>query len=250
MAMLSNDEFFVELTKLDTPMFKDNKSILWYNVPCSFDIETSSFYQDGIVAPENKRAIMYIWQFGICDLVTYGRTWDEFKTFVSVLTELLDLDEKCRLVCYVHNLPYEWQFIRKHFEWDTVFFLEDRKPVKARIGGLEFRCSLKLSGGKSLANVGKDLQTHKVEKKVGDLDYNLIRTPLTPLMETELGYCEYDIRVVNAYIAEKIEQDKNVSRIPLTNTGYVREFCRKACFRAVEEVQENYGGAYDGILGV
>lgn len=250
MAMLSNDDFFVELTKLSLPIFKDNKSIVWYNVPCSFDIETSSFYQGGYAAPENKRAIMYIWQFGIDNLVTYGRTWEEFHDFISVLTELLQLNEKRRLVCYVHNLPYEWQFIRKHFNWDKVFFLEDRKPVKARIGGLEFRCSLKLSGGKSLANVGKDLQHHKIEKKVGDLDYNLIRTPLTPLSDTELGYCEYDIRVLNAYIAEKIEQDKNVSRIPLTNTGYVREYCRKACFRAVEEVQENYGGAYDGILGV
>ena len=248
MAMLSRDDFLIQLTKLDTPIVKDNKSIIWYNVPCSFDIETSSFYQDGIVAPENKRAIMYIWQFGICDLVTYGRTWDEFKDFLSAVSAVLSLDEKVRLVCYVHNLPYEWQFIRKHFDWDSVFFLEERKPVKARVGGIEFRCSLKLAGGKSLANVGKDLQWHKVEKKVGDLDYDLIRTPLTPLTETELGYCEYDIRVVNAYIAEKILQDGNITRVPLTNTGYVREYCRKACFRALEEVQENYGGTYDGYL--
>ena len=248
MAMISTTEFFYELSSTELPTFKDNKSIVWYNVPCSFDIETSSFYQDGVVQPENKRAIMYIWQFGINDWVTYGRTWKEFVDFTTVLTEVLGLNEKTRLVCYVHNLPYEWQFMRKHFRWDKVFILDDRKPVKARIGGLEFRCSLKLSGGKSLANVGRDLQHHNVQKKVGDLDYNLIRTPLTPLSLTELGYCEYDIRVVNAYIAEKIEQDGNVSRIPLTNTGYVREYCRKACFRTVEEVQDNYGGAYHGLF--
>lgn len=248
MAMLSRDDFLVQLTKEYLPAFKDNKSILWYNVPCSFDIETSSFYQNGINEPENKRAIMYIWQFGINDIVTYGRTWEEFKRFLELISIILELSEKCRLVVYVHNLPYEWQFIRKHFQWDSVFLLENRKPVKARIGGIEFRCSLKLAGGKSLENVGKDLQYHKIEKKVGDLNYDLIRTPITPMTETELGYCEYDIRVLNAYIAEKIMQDGNISRIPLTNTGYVREYCRKACFRTVEEVQATYGGAYDGVF--
>lgn len=185
---------------------------------------------------------MYIWMFGIGDLVTYGRTWEEFMQLIDGLKIVLDLNENRRLYVYVHNLPYEWQFIRKRIKWDQVFFLEDRKPVKARVGGLEFRCSLKLSGGKSLANVGKDLQHHKLEKKVGDLDYNLIRTPLTPLTEKELGYCEYDIRVLNAYIAEKIEQDGGIDRIPLTNTGYVREYCRRACFRAVEEVSRDNGG--------
>lgn len=246
MAMIDRTKFLTEISRLNLPQVTTNKRIKMYNVPASFDIEVSSFYQDDIIEPENKRAIMYIWMFGIGDLVTYGRTWDEFSAFLRGLNMVLDLSENRRLIVYVHNLPYEWQFIRKHFKWDKVFFLEDRKPVKARIGGIEFRCSLKLSGGKSLQNVGKDLQKHKLEKKVGDLDYNLIRTALTPLTEKELGYCEYDIRVLNAYIEEKIEQDGGIDRIPLTNTGYVREYCRRACFRAVEEVQSYYGDFDDG----
>lgn len=246
MAMIDRAEFLTEISRLNLPQVTTNKRIRMYNVPASFDIEVSSFYQDDIIEPENKRAIMYIWMFGIGDIVTYGRTWDEFSAFLRGLKMVLDLSENRRLIVYVHNLPYEWQFIRKHFKWDKVFFLEDRKPVKARIGGIEFRCSLKLSGGKSLQNVGKDLQKHKLEKKVGDLDYNLIRTALTPITEKELGYCEYDIRVLNAYIEEKIEQDGGIDRIPLTNTGYVREYCRRACFRAVEEVQSYYGDFDDG----
>lgn len=241
MGMINRTEFLTEISRLNLPQVTTNKRVKMYNVPASFDIEVSSFYQDDIIEPENKRAIMYIWMFGIGDLVTYGRTWDEFSAFLRGLNMVLDLSENRRLIVYVHNLPYEWQFIRKHFSWDKVFFLEDRKPVKARIGGIEFRCSLKLSGGKSLQNVGKDLQKHKLEKKVGDLDYNLIRTSITPLTEKELGYCEYDIRVLNAYIEEKIEQDGGIDRIPLTNTGYVREYCRRACFRALEEVQGYYG---------
>lgn len=240
MAMISRSDFINLVSMINYPTVKTNKRIRYYNVPASFDIEVSSFYE-GEEAPENKRAIMYIWQFGIGDLVTYGRTWEEFETFLISLQAVLDLNADNRLVVYVHNLPYEWQFIRKRFVWASVFILDERKPVKARMGGIEFRDSLKLSGGKSLANVAKDLQKHKIEKKVGDLDYNLIRTPFTPLTEKELGYCEYDIRVLNAYIEEKIEQDGSVDLIPLTNTGYVRNYCRKACFRAVEEVQEYYG---------
>ena len=242
MSMIDRTDFLIQVSQLTIPTVTTNKRLKIYNIPASFDIEVSSFYQDGIVIPENKRAIMYIWMFGIGDLVTYGRTWEEFMQLIDGLKIVLDLNENRRLYVYVHNLPYEWQFIRKRIQWDQVFFLEDRKPVKARVGGLEFRCSLKLSGGKSLANVGKDLQNHKLEKKVGDLDYNLIRTPLTHLTEKELGYCEYDIRVLNAYIAEKIEQDGGIDRIPLTNTGYVREYCRRACFRAVEEVSRDNGG--------
>lgn len=237
--MVTIKEFFSQLEKMSLPVVTDNKRITWYNVPASFDIETSSFY-DGEKLPENKRAIMYIWQFGINDLVTYGRTWEEFKVFLDMLSFVLNLSENMRLCVYVHNLPYEWQFIRKHFAWDKVFILDDRKPVKARIGGVEFRCSLKLSGGKSLEKIGKDLVDHKVEKKVGQLDYSLIRTPLTELSDSEMEYCEYDILVVNAYIAEKIQQDGSIAQIPLTNTGYVREYCRKACFRAMEEVQRIY----------
>ena len=228
-GICSQEQFILHLSQLNLPTVTDNKKIRWYNVPCAFDIETTSWYE-GSERPENKRAIMYIWQFGICDLVTTGRTWDEFTRFLNLVATTLDLSENRRLICYVHNLAYEFQFIRKRFKWDTVFLLEERKPVKARVGGIEFRCSLKLSGGKSLANIGKDLIKHEHRKMEGDLDYDILRSPLTPLNSEELGYCENDIRVLVDYISEKIEQAGNITKIPLTNTGYVRNYCRKKCF--------------------
>lgn len=232
-GLVSRSKFFKELwseqQKNNLKIIRDNKKIEYYNMPSAFDIEVTSFYQ-GEKLPENKRAIMYIWQFGIGSLVTTGRTWKEFEDFIEILVKLLDLNKKRRLIIYVHNLPYEFQFLRKRFKWDEVFNLDKRKPVYCYCGGIEFRCSLKLSGGKSLANVGKDLQKYKVKKAVGDLDYNVIRTPLTPLTDKELYYCEMDIRVLLCYIQEKIEQDGDITRIPLTNTGYVRNFCRKECY--------------------
>lgn len=230
-GLLSQTEFLIKVNELLSSdwLVRDNKRVEYYNVPAGFDIEVSSFYQ-GEKKPENKRGIMYIWQFGIFNFVTTGRTWKEFEVLISMLQKILSLDENRRLVVYVHNLPYEFQFIRKHFDWDEVFILTERKPVYATTGGIEFRCSLKLAGGKALANVAKDLQKYKVEKAVGNLDYEQIRTPLTPLTEKELLYCENDIRVILCYIQEKIEQDGDITKIPLTNTGYVRNYCRKECY--------------------
>ena len=207
-----------------------NKQVGYYNIPAAFDIEVSSFYA-GEKIPENKRSMMYIWQFGIGNLVTTGRTWEQFDKFISALRKILNLNYNLRLVVYDHNLPYEFQFIRKRLEWDKIFILSKRKPVYALSKGLEFRCSLKLSGGKSLAKVGEDLQKYHVRKAVGNLDYNIMRTPLTPLTDKELLYCELDIRVLLCYIQEKIEQDGDITQIPLTNTGYVRNHCRKQCYK-------------------
>lgn len=113
--------------------------------------------------------------------------------------------------------------------------LDDRKPVYAVSNGIEFKCSLKLSGGKSLEKIGTDLVKYKVEKAVGYLNYDLIRTPVTPLTEKELLYGENDIRVLLSYIQEKIEQDGDITKIPLTNTGYVRNFCRKECYKRFKD---------------
>lgn len=224
-GLIDRFDFLRKISSANLPITTSNKKISYYNVPAAFDIEVSSFYADG-----QKNASMYIWQFGIMNWVTYGRTWDEFIGFMELLHQVLGISENLRLVIYVHNLAYEWQFIRKLFKWDKVFLLEERKPVYAIWGGFEFKCSLKLSS-KSLEKVGQDLIKYREHKHVGDLDYQLNRFSSTPLTDEELGYCEADIRVLLAYIQEKIESDGSICYIPLTNTGYVRNYCRKQCFQ-------------------
>ena len=234
--LISNVEFLSELIRiaLDVPVVTNNKKEKFLNIPAGVDIETSSFYQG-----MDKVAIMYEWTFGIGYLkdgefktmITYGRTWEQYMNFIDWISEILSLtNSKTRLVVYVHNLPYEWQFMRRHFSWTKVFFMDDRKPVYCiDAHNIEYRCSLKLSG-KSLANTAKDLLKYQTEKMVGDLDYNLIRHPETPLTERELKYCEHDIAVILAYIQEKIEQEGDITKIPLTKTGYVRRYCKRAMF--------------------
>ena len=125
-GIISINEFLRRVSELDIPTVMNNKGVYYYNIPCAFDIEVSSFMQN-----EEKKASMYIWQFGILNWVTCGRTWDEFEMFISVLSTILNLGDETRLVVYVQNLGYEFQFIRKHFEWSKLFFLEERKPVYA-----------------------------------------------------------------------------------------------------------------------
>lgn len=203
-----------------------SQKIEYFNCPASFDIESTSFIDDA----GEKSAIMYEWTFGLNGAVIIGRTWVEFVNMISELCEALQLSKERRLVVYVHNLAFEFQFIRKLFVWEKVFSLETRKPIEALTdSGIDFKCSFLLSGY-SLAKIGKDLQKYPVEKLVGDLDYSLCRHTETPLTEKELQYCVNDVKIVMAYIQETIENDGGITKIPLTKTGYVRNFCRNHCF--------------------
>lgn len=213
-----------------------------YNIPCAFDIETSSFYRDAdgrtydyqqaqnTGAALEKCSTMYVWQLGINGYIIVGRTWDEFLHVINVTRETLNLNNAKRLIMYVHNLSYEFQFIRELFTWDKVFAIDLRKPIYAISGGVEFRCSYLLSGY-NLEHLGKNLQKYKCEKMVGDLDYSLVRHSQTPLTEQEMQYCVNDIKVVMNYVQELIEQYGGLQKLPITKTGFVRKFCRKRCLQ-------------------
>lgn len=213
-----DDNFEIVTTKIN------KEDIEYYNIPCAFDIETTSFYEN-----DEKRSMMYIWQMCINGVVYVGRTWNELVKFINNISEGLKLSNTRRLVLYVHNLSYEFQFIRKWFEWDNVFAIDSRKVVKAlTTSGIEFRCSYLLTG-KSLKKVANDLTLFHVQKMTGDLDYSLKRNSLTHLTNKELMYCINDVRVVTALIAEKIQQDGDITKIPLTKTSYVRRYVRNKC---------------------
>lgn len=198
-----------------------------FNVPCVFDIEATSFYNEN----DEKQCCMYAWVFGINGRCIRGRTWTEFIDVINILSKYYNLTPQKRLVVYVHNLSYEFQWFKKYFEWEKVFSMDTRKPLYAITkNGIEFRCSYLLSGY-SLQKLGENLTKYKVEKKVGDLDYRLMRHSKTPLTEKEWGYVLNDGLVVMAYIQEEIERLGDITKIPLTKTGYVRNLCKEKCLK-------------------
>lgn len=225
--MIHHTQIDATLDTLNPKTIITNKKIQYLNLPCGFDIETSS-----VVVNDEKAAFMYIWMIALGENtpVYYGRTWEEFQSVCEKITAKLELSESRRLVVYVHNLGYEFQFMRHYFEWSDVFAVSERKPIKAlTMGGIEFRDSYILSGY-SLANTAKNLTTRKVAKLEGDLDYKKIRHHETPMTDAEMGYCENDVLIIIAYIAEQIDLYNNVTKIPATNTGRVRQYVRDECY--------------------
>lgn len=214
------NDWFKEVTENPLPI--DNKI---YNIPAAFDIETSSYYEYG-----NKRATMYLWSFCLNGSTILGRTWREFINLIDFLAVNLNT-KKNSLIIYVHNLGYEFQWMREWFKWEEVFAVKERRPVHATLSnGIEFKCSYILSNY-ALAYIGEKLiKRYHVQKDVGALDYSLVRHSLTPLTDEELWYSVHDVQVVCSYIQEKIEDENGISSIPLTNTGYVRRYCREYSF--------------------
>lgn len=205
---------------------KKGKKTKISNVASVFDIEATSFYKG-----EEKQCCMYAWVFGLNGRCIRGRTWAEFAEVVDRLVKVYELSLEKRLIIYIHNLSYEFQWFKRYFEWENVFSLDTRKPIYAITkNGIEFRCSYLLSGY-SLAKLGENLTKYNVDKKVGDLDYKLIRHSKTPLTEKEWGYILNDGLVVMAHIQEEIERCGDITKIPLTKTGYVRDLCREKCLK-------------------
>lgn len=194
----------------------------------TFDIECTSAWFDGEKVIEYEKghtneywndleplALCYLWQCSVDDQVYYGR---ELETFRGLLD---DLPEKVHIIIWVHNLAYEFQFLCNILTWEKVFARLPHKPMKASAEEypfIEFRCTYMLTR-LSLASWGKQLG---VQKAVGDLDYDVIRTPLTPLTEAELHYGEQDCLVVYAGIKDYLKRYEKQRSIPLTQTGTVR----------------------------
>lgn len=164
-------------------------------------------------------ACMYIWQFSINETVYYGRTWEEFKSFLDRIESNCDLKK----YIFVHNLSFEFQFFASQFKIKSVMSRKSRKVMSAKLldYNIEFRCTYYMSNV-SLAYLPK-LFNLNVQKMVGDLDYTKLRTPATKMTETELGYCEHDCLVVYEYIKMELVKYKSVNRIPMTSTGKVRK---------------------------
>ena len=208
------------------------------NTIYTFDIETTSYLildgkqvpaEDYLSLDEDQResalpaACMYIWQFSINADVYYGRTWQEFRLFLDRLEE--NCDKKKYI--FVHNLSFEFQFFCSQLKIKAIMSRKSRKVMSCDLEdyNITFRCTLFMSNVK-LAFLPKIFNL-PVEKMEGDLDYTKIRTPVTPLTDKEMGYCEHDCLVVYEYIKVELQTYDRVDKIPMTSTGKVRKELQK-----------------------
>ena len=185
---------------------------------CAFDIETTNI-------DKYKQSIMYIWQFQYNDHWTiYGRTWDSFRTFMEALADKVPKNHY--VVVLVHNLSFEWQWLKSVLPVDDVFAMDDRKILYFRSGCFEFRCTYLHSN----MRLEKYLEKMDVKsKKIKGFDYKKKRYPWTPLDRQELLYAFNDVRgLVQAYKEEMRRDGDDLYSVPYTSTGYVRRLAKKA----------------------
>lgn len=192
----------------------------YYDIVATFDIEVTNYKTD---AMEYGVGIPYFWTMCIEGVGDYsGRTLEEYKEFVEYLKATF---RHATLVIYVHNLAYEWQFIRKQYEWDKVFLVKRRKPLTATTDNIEFRCSYLLFN-KSLRKTLEDSGT-KLQKL--EYNYDKLRFPWEELHWVDQNYCYVDSKGLLQAIRHALtENDDNITTIPLTSTGYVRRDLRRS----------------------
>ena len=220
---------------INTPL--DENSII------CFDIETTSYFLiSGMLQPylvdknapdyiKNlnecpKGAIVWIWQININGRSYYGRDISEFAPF---LQKICCKNQYQHLTVWVHNLAFEFQFIREYLNISDMFARTIRKPMKFNAVFTDsvsctFRCSYMLTR-LSLENWAKKIGN--VEKQSGTVDYNVLRTPYTPVTETELTYCDYDVYIMYLGIRQFLHKYENIKDIPLTQTGEIRNVIKK-----------------------
>lgn len=204
-----------------------------------FDIETTN-----IVKGNNyKAAYMYIAQ--VCIATEKGayiyifRRWNEVISFFKKLQSYLSLGDTRRLICWIANESFEFQFLRKRLKWQQgkfdFFAKETRKPLLATANGIEFREALSISGG-SLASLAKDFC--RTKKLKGDLDYKVLRNSKTILTDAEMQYCYNDVIILSEF-SEYIFQNfiRPQKKVVLTKTGILRNEV-KAAFKQLPDHEQ------------
>lgn len=216
--------FFKGAPKVKNRRGNPGKKIRHYiGITTAFDIETS-------ILPGTEQAFMYIWQWAFGeDTVVIGHYWEEFTDLQNRIR--MALPEGYRLVVYVHNLSYEFQYLKGIYSFteDEVFAVGSRKVVKADMyGAFEFRCSYKLTN-MSLGEFTSKMNVKHKKLSGDEFDYSQVRYPWTELTEQELAYCYHDvIGLVEALNALLARDGDTLSTVPMTSTGYVRREAKQA----------------------
>lgn len=199
----------------------------------AFDIETSNVGKD--------QSAMYVWmlQFDEVNPTIVGRTWHEFLNVLNTLRDITEAFGK-KLVIWVHNLSYEFQFLRTIYNFDAteVFAVRQRKVLKCTMfnGAIEFRCSY-LHSNMSLAEYTRKMGAKHGKESGEDFDYTKRRYPWTPLTDDQWKYCVHDVLgLVEALKIEMEHDGDTLETVPLTSTGYVRRDAKKA----MREVSHNW----------
>lgn len=221
---------FGEIVSRETYARRNKRSV------CSdfltMDTETTSVARaTGWNNTDTDIGLVYLVQLYVSGKCFIFRTLDDFKNALesAIVPQLEELNAS--IVIYVHNLSFEWQFLKSIILVYDVFALKNRKVAKitAYDGAIEFRCSYLLSN-MSLEKFTENYNSEMYRKDKELIDYEIARYPWSQLNDEIMYYSLMDvITLYKAVESIMLCEGDSLRTIPMTNTGYVRRACRVAC---------------------
>lgn len=203
----------------------------------SLDTETSANDTD-----DNKKTLAWIYQWAFSypkdsetRYLVYGRKPSQMVTALNKVRRVNELTSEKRIICFVHNLSYDYTFFHKFLEYDyqmrgNTLAVAAHRLISYSLAGFEFRDSLKVAQ-KSLDAWAKDLLGKQCGKLVGKVNYNKVRYQDTPLYRNDWRYMFRDVEVLDKCINKQLEvHGDKIWTMPLTATGYVRRATKKSFY--------------------
>lgn len=216
----------VKLYTIKQGKFSNN----YWDLKCGFDIETTTYID---------RSYMYIWQIGINNKAFFGNTWEEFNDCLSIINDYIDClnrqkakekhkkEFKAQAICFIHNIAFEWQFVRKEIPITDIFLKSLREPLYFESNNIKFLDTFQITH-MSLAKLAKRYCT--TQKMVGDIDYTILRnaTDGKNLTDKEMKYCENDVLILCEFAEYYFNKYLSNNELIYTETSIVRHTLKKA----------------------
>lgn len=211
------------LNDLTCSIKKKKKNVHYLLVGSGFDIETTTY---------NNHSYMYVWSVAFNNnifaennaiTVVRGRTWNEFKEFIEKVNDFLNGK---KLICFVANLGYEFQFMRKHIDITDSFFREMRHPFYIECHDIIFMEALNFNG-RNLNELAKN--SCNTQKAVGDLDYSIIRNNQCEFSTDENYYIDNDVIILSEFSRWYFEKFmiNDFHFTPVSIQQYIRKCIKK-----------------------
>lgn len=247
------DYDYTFLNKIPIRTKKGRKQSTYADAVIMIDTETSPYCEDPHTEEEHRNHVC-MWSLAINTLdmdiaALWGKKPSDLMRCIRKILDNIPADE---VIMFVHNLGYDWTFLRKFFfasfGWpESQLNTKPLYPITINFSnGLMLRDSLCLAQ-RSLEKWAKDLDVdHK--KAVGKWDYNKVRhfDSWDPSPD-ELEYSLYDPLAGVECIAKMMKVlKKTVRSLPITATGIprteMRELGKKngAHKRAVKLLPDNF----------
>lgn len=203
----------------------------------TFDIESTSILKTKYPLVNKSFGFMYLWNMCVDGICIAGRTWEEWLEFLQKLSNSLDCRYR-KLIIYVHNLAFEFEFIKDFLTIEDIFAKKERNVAYFTTDAFEFRCSFMLTN-MSLDKFTKTTPGVYFTKMNGeDFDYSIERYPDTELTNDEYGYGICDVLGLWEALTIKLQSDgDDIISVPMTSTGYVRRDYRNKCINNTEHMK-------------